>query len=417
MPVRKKLTATVLAAAKPGETIWDTEDRKLLLRVSPKGVKAFLCKWHWQNTLALGKHPGMTLDMARRASLAAQHETHAHGAPLAVLKARGLGEREPLTLREFIDNEYAPWKAAKQKRGAEDVAGLKASWAELLSKPLAAIVSDDIEKLMVARRKGGATPATVNRDLNRLRGALSRAVDWGHLKAHPMRTVKKLKGADNSRVRYLTSAEEARLRAALAARESTRRASRSKTAKHYAHSKHRRRRVKPYEPEAFTDYLQPMVLLAMNCGLRRGELFAITWANINLPAKVLTVPAGIAKSSRTRHVPLSAEALAVLAQWKQQSGGDAASGLVFPGEDGGAMTSIKRSWSTLVAAAKITDLRFHDLRHDFASKLVRQGVSLYAVQKLLGHEDSETTARYAHLAPDNLVAAVAVLDKQQAVRK
>ena len=64
----------------------------------------------------------------------------------------------------------------------------------------------------------------------------------------------------------------------------------------------------------------------------------------------------------------------------------------------------------LLAAAEIQDFTFLDLRHTFASKFVMRGVDLYAVQQLLRHSDPKLTARYAHLAPDHLAAAVAALN-------
>ena len=73
------------------------------------------------------------------------------------------------------------------------------------------------------------------------------------------------------------------------------------------------------------------------------------------------------------------------------------------------MTHINTSWEGLVEAVKLKDFRFHDLRHDFASKLVMAGVDLNTVRELLGHSDIKMTLRYAHLAPQKLADAVAKL--------
>ena len=89
-------------------------------------------------------------------------------------------------------------------------------------------------------------------------------------------------------------------------------------------------------------------------------------------------------------------------------GGDS-DGLVFPNADGDRFGSIKKSWAGLTDDAKLADFRFHDLRHDFASKLVMAGVDLYTVKELLGHASIEMTQRYAHLAPQKLADAVAKL--------
>ncbi len=155
--------------------------------------------------------------------------------------------------------------------------------------------------------------------------------------------------------------------------------------------------------DGYTDHLAPLVLLAINTGLRRGELLGLTWEAVNLDAQLLTVAAGTAKSRKARHIPLNAEALAVLKAWKKQGKG---AGLVFPAPEGGQMGHINTSWERLVAAAELVDFRFHDLRHDFASKLVMAGVDLNTVRELLGHADLKMTLRYAHLAPARLAAAV-----------
>jgi integrase len=141
--------------------------------------------------------------------------------------------------------------------------------------------------------------------------------------------------------------------------------------------------------------------------MRRGELFALTWHSVDLVAGRITVHGATAKSGTTRHVPLNAEALAVLRGWRDQA--PDGSGLVFPGKHGDALSNVRRSWEAVLRAAGITRFRWHDLRHTFASKLVMAGVDLNTVRELLGHSDYKMTQRYAHLAPEHKAAAVAKL--------
>jgi integrase len=405
MKLSKRLTPAVVDALKP-ETepyrVWDVTLPALFVRVQPTGVKSFNVAWSRTSSKALGKWPTTTIAAARTRARAALAERDKHGAPLAVIEARKPASERPITFGEFVEQHYAPWALANQKAGQATLDAINAQFGELKDKQLADVCAFDVERFKAARLKAGIKPATVNRDLDRIRGALSRAVDWGWLPKHPLRGVKRVRGADNSRVRYLTSAEEKRLRTALAKREAKRRAERARM------QRWQRARGKPVLPDhgAFTDYLAPLVLLALNSGLRRGELFALTWEDVNLPAKLLTVQAGIAKSRKARHVPLNPEALDVLTRWK---GKDERAGLVFPGPGGARLTNINKAWAALVAAAELEGFRLHDTRHHFASRLVQNGVDLYSVKELLGHADFKMTQRYAHLAPDHLAGAVAKL--------
>jgi integrase len=140
-----------------------------------------------------------------------------------------------------------------------------------------------------------------------------------------------------------------------------------------------------------------MVLLALNTGMRRGELTQLTWADVDLTAKRATVRAGYAKSGKARHLPLNSEALSVLKTYKKQHDGK---GPIF------GVKSVTTSWGSLMLAAQIHDFRFHDLRHTFASKLVMASVDLNTVRELMGHSDITMTLRYAHLAPEHKAAAV-----------
>ena len=163
---------------------------------------------------------------------------------------------------------------------------------------------------------------------------------------------------------------------------------------------------------AYTDHLTPIVLLALNTGLRRGELLSLRWADIDRVARVLNVRGEGTKSGDSRAVPLNREALETLTVWSDDAGSKddtPSAGLIFPGDDGEEMGTLKTGFTAILRDAKIVGFRFHDLRHSFASKLVQAGVDLNTVRELLGHADLKMTLRYAHLAPEHKAAAVAKL--------
>jgi integrase len=205
-------------------------------------------------------------------------------------------------------------------------------------------------------------------------------------------------------VRYLAPHEEAALRAALVARDGARRQRREQ-----ANAWRRQRGYAEY-PEANANHLTPLVLLALNTGLRKGEIFGLRWSDINFGRALLVVRGEGAKSGQSRYVPLNAEAIRVLTDWRGFITPEPVH--VFPGrQDGEPLDDIKKAWAPLLKQAKIAGFTFHDLRHTFASKLVMAGVDLNTVRELLGHADIKMTLRYAHLAPEHKAAAVAKLLK------
>jgi integrase len=151
-----------------------------------------------------------------------------------------------------------------------------------------------------------------------------------------------------------------------------------------------------------------MAMLALNTGMRRGEIFQLRWRDVDTNGSMITVRGNNAKNGQTRRIPLNDEALGTLRAWRVDLGNPHDDALVFPGRQG-CLTRIDTAWRALISAAKIDDFRFHDCRHDFASRLVMAGEPLNTVRELLGHASLEMTMRYAHLAPQHLHAAVAKL--------
>jgi integrase len=386
-------------AAKPFE-VRDTRVKGFLLRVQPSGVMTYYAEYGRGKRITLGRSEVLTPDKARQRAK-------------DILAGAQFGE-DPMeerrvakthTLRGFIEEEYAPWAEANIRTAAATVARLKTSFAEHLDKKLVDLTPWIIEKWRAGRLKDGAKPATVNRDLDDLKSSLTKAVAWDVIEANPIASVKRSKTDGSRSARFLSADEEARLRRALDDREE--RIRRERDSANAWRDERQYELLSDLRADAFADYLKPLVLVSLQTGMRRGELFALIWQSVDLEAARITVHGATAKSGTTRHLPLNSEALAVLRGWHEQAANKA--GLVFPGKDGAAFNNVRRSWEGVLAAAQITRFRWHDLRHTFASKLVMAGVDLNTVRELLGHSDYKMTQRYAHLAPEHKAAAVAKL--------
>ena len=262
-----------------------------------------------------------------------------------------------------------------------------------------------IEKQRAAWLKAGVNPATANHKIKYLKTALNKAVAWGFLPKNPLTSVKPSKVDNRGVVRYLTDEEDTRLRETLDAREEKHRTQR----KNYNQWRTERNcePLPEYSDNEFVDHLKPLVLLALNTGMRRGELFNLKWTDVAFDRNMLTIQGKTAKSGKTRHVPMTEEAFDILKRWSENPKN---SDYVFPSADGGVMDNIKNPWDRLMKDAEITNFRFHDCRHTFASRLVMRGVDLNTVRELLGHSSIEMTLRYAHLAPEKLATAIATLN-------
>ncbi len=151
------------------------------------------------------------------------------------------------------------------------------------------------------------------------------------IRKHPFSGLKPLRHDKSGRVRYLTADEETQLREALLGREAKLREARDRF---NAWRAARGRQAFPRRTDEFVDYLRPVVLVALNTGLRRGEILQLEWKDVDLDGKWITVSGAIAKNGQTRRVPLNAEAVAILQAWRQFRSRRASAARVFPGSDG-----------------------------------------------------------------------------------
>jgi integrase len=412
--MQAKITQRLVDSLKPARklyTVRDTEIKGFTLRVRPTGVLTWLYDYRnaagRRQNFKIGASPGLKVEGARRIAETLAGKVASGVDPQAQKEAERIeGQRARVsTLGAFIEKSYGPWALEHLRRGDVAVARLKADFAKWLEEPLESFNSWRMESWRKDRLKSGTKPVTLNRQVDSLRSCLRKAVDWKVITEHPMAGLKRLKVDDDERVRYLSQPEEKRLREALVKREGDLRAARDRGNEWRSA---RGKSTLPARVHEFVDNIRPLVLLALNTGLRRGELFSLKWADIDADTSMLTVRAAAAKSGDSRRVPLNDEAQQTLKAWRRQNKPQD-DGLVFPGADGARLTNINRSWATVCKLAKLSNFRLHDCRHNFASRLVQVGVDLNTVRELMGHHDIKMTLRYSHLSPDNLKTAVAKL--------
>jgi site-specific recombinase XerD len=145
-----------------------------------------------------------------------------------------------------------------------------------------------------------------------------------------------------------------------------------------------------------------ILLLAAATGMRIGEILKLKWAEVDLEHKLLTVSASTSKSKKLRSVPLNETAMDVLS--KLDTRGQYESVFINK-RTKRPYTTISKQWDIIRKVAGFPQLRIHDLRHQFASLLINEGVSLYTVKALLGHAQIATTERYSHLTIDSMLSA------------
>jgi integrase len=399
--MKKKITPSLVKHLEPADKPYEVVDSEIsgfLLRIQPSGAKTYSFSYRRpdgrRTRCRIGPHPTITATIARKTAEKLAAQVVQGNDPQAARQAARVeaAKAKQESLCAFIEGQYSGWAESHQKRGDDTVKLLRRKFGYLYKRQMSEISAWDIQKWRSEEKKAGFSSSTINRAVSTLKAVLSKAVEWGVLDFNPLSSVKPLKLDNSSRIRFLSSEEELRLRKALDEREQELRRGRD------SGNLWRQKRRYTQLPDVLGDYLKPMVLLALNTGMRRGELFSLRWEDVDFDRKQLVVRGEKAKSGHSRYLPLNSEAYSILEKWRAISNSE----LVFPNPSSGSqLTDIKSSWTRLRAMACIEAFRFHDLRHTFASNLVRAGVDLYRVKELLGHSTIQMTERYAHLAPEH----------------
>lgn len=213
-----------------------------------------------------------------------------------------------------------------------------------------------------ARRNDGISSARIRRNLACLSSMFAHAIDWEWASANPVTSLNKNKLREPAgRERYLSSDEIA---AAVSYLE---------------------------------DPFRTIALVAVGTGMRCGEILALHWRDINLETGEIIIRDS--KSGSGRICSMDDDTIALLSAQKP-----ARPERLFLKASGKPVSNfdVSRVWSRACEKARVKDCRFHDLRHTYASRRVKEGHDLYRIGKQLGHKAVQTTARYSHLQTEDL---------------
>lgn len=228
-----------------------------------------------------------------------------------------------------------------------------------------------ISKFITERRSDGVGDVSINHELRLLRHAYNLAIhEWELVDETPFARCK-IPSGDVKRVRYLSQDEEARLM------------------------------------DALPKWLKPIVMIARETGLRLSNIINLEWSQVNIFSRMINL--AITKNGDPHSVPMTDNVLKILKALYMAKEND----YVFGYGKGGKPFNrhwVSKSFKDSCKKAEIENFRFHDLRHDFCSKLVQKGADLYSVAGLAGHKDIKTTQRYAHLSPEKLRSTIQKLN-------
>ncbi len=283
---------------------------------------------------------------------------------------------ENLTLKVFRD-EYE--LVIKQSKSPNYLASVKISLKFLIAEvgdiPLRCLDKRTLEKFLSKTFERSKQVATLF--YRTIKAALTKAHEWEYITENPLRKFKMPKIANPFPV-FISHAELMQILGKVTREE-----------------------------------LKNIYLLAYYTGMRRAEITNLRWENIDLEKGFIAVSNGngfTTKSKKDRIVPICAPLLEILKKLHENKTNEV---YVFTTKEGEKFYDdlVGKQFKKAVRAAEMNEkIHFHTLRHSFASALVQNGVSIYVVKELLGHEDIRTTEIYSHLQNESLVKAITIFN-------
>lgn len=388
-----KLTKRAAETAEIGAgryVLWDTEKKGFGLRVERSGIKTFIVRYRagnggrkaTQRELAIGRFGNWSVDSARAEAGRILNAVDSGRDPASERRHK----RQELTVSELCDLYVAEgMESKKPSTRATDIGRIERHIKPLLgSRAVSEVTQGDVERFMTdvargrskadikTRHRGRAIVSggrgTASRTVGLLGGIFSFAVRRSLRETNPVRGVQRY--PDRLGQRFLTPEELLRLGEALRQLDNE---------------------------GANASAIAAIRLLALT-GARKGEVYFLRWSEVDLDHLCLRL-----SDSKTgaKIIPIGKPAKELLSQLPRGPGE-----FVFPAETGtGPYQGTDRVWRRVRRLASLENVRLHDLRHSFASVGASAGDSLPIIGKLLGHADVETTARYAHLADNPVIAA------------
>jgi integrase len=399
--MREKITKRRIEALKPDESkdvfLWDTETKGFGLRLKPSGVKTFVLSYYapglhlTRRRMTIGPFGPFTVEEGRRKALELLSRV-SNGEDPALEEANDRRATREKTVEALFPEYLRDGVGIRRDSTLEYYESLGRLYVlpSLGKLPVAKVTPRDVTELHRSLRE---TKVTANRVVQLIRAFYywmeRRGIFSGD---NPARRIERF--AEKPRERYLTVEEMGRLGQAIRTAETVGLEPAPEHRKVPTSTRTRNAGMFSGAPQPANPTAVAALRLLMLTGWREKEALTLRWDAVNFERGTVTLED--TKSGRSNR-PIPAPAMALIAEQPRLEG----SLYVFPGRVAGKpLQEIQRLWYAVRHAAELKGVRLHDLRHSVASIAAAQGFSLPLIGKLLGHADSRSTARYAHLADD-----------------